>query len=240
MKSNTYVVTGANSFLGKAFVKILAEKGNIVIAVSRSPIDEKIDNVSYLEGIDLLDEKNLNTLKQYIINLRKPFNVINPIGYFPGFNSLEEETLKSSSRVFESNITALYNVAHSLLPIMVSNGGGHFVGFSSHTNYQHFPKNIAFTAAKSAVDSLIKSIANEYCQFNIFSNCFALATLLTNVEKELKPNGDFDGWLKTEEVCNTVISIIETKQNIINGNTIHLYKYSNSYFGESYYDRIKK
>ncbi len=240
MKYHTYVITGANSFLGEAFVKILSEKKYNVIAVSRSPISEKLADVYYLEGINLLNKSDLGALKQHLNDFDKPFNVINPIGYFPGFNSIEEETLSSSSKVFDSNITALYNVAHSLLPIMVHNGSGHFVGFSSHTVYQHFPKNIAFTAAKAAVDSLIKGIANEYCQYNIYSNCFALATLLTDAEKELKPNGDFEGWLKVEDVCSTILSILETKQGIINGNTIHLYKYSNSYFGQSYYDRIKK
>ena len=122
---------------------------------------------------------------------------------------------------------------------MCIRGGGHFIGFSTHTSYQHYPKMVAFTVAKVAVESLIKGISNEFFGQGIIANTIALATLDTPAEREIKPNGDRENWLQLNEVCELVEKTILQSSNLINGNAIQVYKYSEKYFRESYFDRIK-
>jgi short-subunit dehydrogenase len=123
---------------------------------------------------------------------------------------------------------------------MSERGGGHFIGFSMHTAYQHYPYMAIFSAAKIALESLIKGISNEYLQKGIFANVISLATLLTETEKRIKPYGDYPNWLQTEEVCGIVDNLIKHSDGLLNGNVIHAYKYSSTYFGESYRERIRK
>jgi len=89
------------------------------------------------------------------------------------------------------------------------------------------------------VESLIQGISNEYLHQGIIANTIALATLDTKEERIIKPNGDPPNWLKMNEVCTLVDNFIANSNGLFNGNIIHAYKHSETYFGQSYFDRIK-
>jgi short-subunit dehydrogenase len=243
-EKHSFVITGANSFLGRAFAKMLSKNEDYkVFLTSRSKFNFngllKKKNVCYLPEIDLTVESDVEKLATAINDfLPDSFHVINCLGYFPGYETIEEINITTAKNVFDSNVLALYSVANKLLPLMRKRKGGHFIGFSTHTSYQHYPKMVAFTAAKAAVESLIRGIANEYFEKGINANTIALATLLTETELKLKPQGDSKNWLNTDEVCEFVENIILQPSKLISGNVIHIYKYSDSYFHQSYYDRI--
>lgn len=244
-EQHSFVITGANSFLGSAFAKMLSKNKNYkVFLTSRSKFNFngllKKKNVSYLPEIDLTIESDVeklcNAINEFIPG---QFHVINCLGYFPGYETIEEINIPTVKKVFDSNVIALYCVANKLLPLMCKRKGGHFIGFSTHTSYQHYPKMVAFTAAKVAVESLIRGISNEYLEKGINANTIALATLLTETEMKIKPKGDSKNWLNTDEVCELVENIITQPSKLINGNVIHVYKYSDTYFHQSYFERIK-
>jgi len=245
VEQHSFVVTGANSFLGRAFAKILSKNEDYkVFLTSRSKFNFnellKKKNVFYLPEIDLTVESDAEKLAIAINGfLAGKFHVINCLGYFPGYEMIEEINIATAKNVFDSNVLALYSVANKLLPLMCKRKGGHFIGFSTHTSYQHYPKMVAFTAAKAAVESLIRGIANEYLEKGINANTIALATLLTEAELKIKPKGDSKNWLNTDEVCEFVENIILHPSKLMSGNVIHIYKYSDSYFHQSYFDRIK-
>lgn len=243
-EQHSFVITGSNSFLGRAFAKMLSKNEDYkVFLTSRSKFNFngllKKKNVSYLPKIDLTVESDVEKLAAAINDfLPDSFHVINCLGYFPGYETIEEINITTAKNVFDSNVLALYSVANKLLPLMCKRKGGHFIGFSTHTSYQHYPKMVAFTAAKAAVESLIRGIANEYFEKGINANTIALATLLTETELKMKPKGDSKNWLNTDEVCEFVENIILQPSKLISGNVIHIYKYSESYFHQSYFDRI--
>lgn len=240
------IITGANSFLGREFASIFSKTDECkLLLTSRTKFDFgnilNRENVEYLPEIDLLNESNLNKFREFVKSyFHGKFHIINCLGYFPGCNLVEEVDIKEAKRVFDSNILTLYGIANKIIPLMCERGGGNFIGFSTHTSYQHFPKMVAFTAAKAAVESLIKGISNEYLEQGIIANTIALSTLYTKVELKIKPKGDSKNWLKPKEVCDLVDKLISQPFGLINGNVIHLYKYSDTYFHQSYFDRIKQ
>lgn len=249
-EQNSYLITGANSFLGKAFARKLSENlNNRVFLTSRAQIefDEKgvLDeilangNVRYLPNIDLTVEEDINLLCNELDCFSpEKFHVINCLGFFAKHETIDRMNICTARSIFDGNILSLYAVAHKIIPLMCSRGGGHFIGFSTHTSYQSYPLMAAFTAAKVAVESLIKGISNEYLSEGIIANVVAPATLKTKVEIDMKPNGDHENWLELSEVCNLVESLILCSNNIVNGTIIQAYKYSDSYFKQAYYDRI--
>jgi NAD(P)-dependent dehydrogenase (short-subunit alcohol dehydrogenase family) len=243
---SAFLITGASSYLGKSLARILAKNvRNRLLLTSRRPARygnaPENNNIHHLHGIDLSQEEGLRALARAADDyFPGKFHVVNCLGFFPGYLAMEELSLGDAKKVFESNVVALYGVAHFLLPLMCKRKGGHFIGFSSHTNYQHYPDIVAYCAAKAAVESMISGIANEYLSRGIIANTIALSTLLTETERKMKPQGDRKNWLRPEEVSRFIENFVLQPAALVNGNVIHLYKYSDSYFHQSYFERIKK
>ena len=154
-----YVITGAGSYLGKAFAEYLsANKNNKIFLTSRRKEDDFLErlrnnNIMYLPDIDLTKKEKLDELHEQITNfIPKKFHVINCVGCFPGYKIIGDMDYAEIAQVYNSNLLSLTYVAHRLVPLMCKRGGGHFIGFSMHTAYQHYPKMVAFTAAKIAVE----------------------------------------------------------------------------------------
>ena len=59
-----------------------------------------------------------------------------------------------------------------------------------------------------------------------------------DIELQMKPQWDYENWLMPDEVCKIVDGLIEITDWLVNGSVIHTYKHSDTYFGQSYYDRI--
>jgi NAD(P)-dependent dehydrogenase (short-subunit alcohol dehydrogenase family) len=239
-----YLITGVSSFLGREFVNYLSKDvNNNIIATSRTlvDIDINLENLKYLSNIDLLKEEDIEILiNETRIRFENPFNVIHCSGYYKGQEPLESMSFDESSRIFNSNFLTVYNLSVRLLDVMIEKGGGHFVGFSCNSVKYNYPQMAPFTAAKSALESFFRTVANEFYEKGIYANTFQLATLLTNYEISRKPFGDHKKWLKLDEVVTYVEQFLNQPNQLLNGNSIQLYHYSDSFFKESYYERIKK
>lgn len=240
--NQTFLITGAGSMVGRALVAHLSNRSEVrlLLTTRRQAVFSGLNSSTlHLPNINFLDTADLMTFSNWISSeIDGPFTVINCLGYFPGFISITDLSIDDARRVYESNVLALYAVAQACIPVMTKNGGGHFVAFSSHAVAQAYPLMGAFASAKAAVELLIKAIANEYARDGIIATALAPATIDTPVERELTPQGDFEHWVRPEQICNLIDRLVDGSFSIMNGNTIQLYNYSDSYFGQSYFDRI--
>lgn len=240
-----YIITGVSSCLGREFTNTLSlNQENKIIATSRREVEFPTvltSNVNYLPCIDLLKEEDIMLLVSVAKEIfNDKFSVINCSGYYGGQEPIQQTSICESNRIFESNFVTVYNLTRLLIPVMREKGGGHFVGFSCNSVMYNYPQMAPFTAAKSALESFFRSIANELYNENIYANSFRLATLLTDNEISHKPNGDHKQWLKLCEVVGYVEQFLNQKYQIQNGNAIRLYHYSDSFFNKSYFERIKR
>lgn len=243
-----YLITGATSALGTAIAFSLIEKFRDecnLLLVSRSHSKElellENSNVIYLSGVDLLGD-NIND--QILPSAKKlfegSFNLIHSAGDFWFHNSFFEINTSEAQKMMDSHYGTLYNVLQNILPLMIKNGGGKVLTFSCNASEYNFPNMLPFTAAKTAVDATIKCIAHEFANKNIVANSIALSSLKTPHNKDSKPNGDFDNYLDLRELSYNVIEIAELSNGLVNGNVIHCYKHSDSYYNEGYFQRIKQ
>lgn len=242
---NNYLITGANSYLGREFVRFLSKShNNNLLITSRTFFDFgnfESKNIKYFFDVDLLTEEGLEKItKEADVFFKGKFNLINCTGYYNGQEPFVDTTIHEAKKIFDSNFTTVYNIVSYLMPVMIKKGGGHIVAFSCNSVRFNYPEMAPFTAAKTALESLVRSLANELFKHGIYSNSFELATLSTEHELKVKPYGDHVHWLKVEEVVGYIEQFITNPIQIQNGNSILLYHYSDSFFNKSYYERIKK
>ena len=239
-----FLITGANSYLGTQIAQHLASNPNnrVFTTSRRTSVFETAElggNQCHLSGVDLLKAGDMVRLAVAVDKWTdEKFHIVNCVGYFPGYKSLDEIAVAEARQVFDSNVLTLYSVAHTFLPLMRTKGGGHFIAFSSHAVSQSYPLMGAFLAAKAAVDSLVQSIANEGAKDGIVANALAIATLDTPRERDLRPDADNTDWLHVEQIVKYVNDMVRSSFGIMNGNTIHLYNYSEAFFHKSFFDRL--
>ncbi len=247
LEINNYFITGANSPLGKAIVDRLIKNPSNRLLLTSYKKSEDLKNlidgtrVGYISGINLLNKKDLILLKQKVTNFFKSnFNVINCTGYYLGQEPFEKTSIDEAKKIFDGNFLTVYNTAYTLLPLMKLRGGGHFILFGCNSVVYNYPWMAAFTAAKTALQSLATSLAHEYAEDNIHINTLRLATLQTPRELTTKPYGDQKNWINPYDIAELIESLTQGPFSLINGAAIDLYKPSPLYYHQSYFDRIKR
>lgn len=245
---NNYLITGATSALGKALAFSIKQRFNSnckLFLVSRSHSKELqslvSENIVYRSGIDLLNiVPNDNLCSEVNDFFSGDFTLIHSAGDFWLHLPFLEVSTDTARKMMDSHYGTLYNVLQSVLPLMINKGGGKVLTFSCNATEYHFPNMLPFTAAKAAIDATIKCIAHEFANRNIVANSIALSSLKTPHNKESKPFGDYEHYLDLMELSDTVIEIAQLSNNLANGNVISCYKYSDSYYNEGYFHRIKQ
>lgn len=239
--SKNFVITGVNGYLGKEISNYLSkEHGCKVLGLSRSKSDIKIEgNFKHVWGVDLLNPNDLKKMRNITEkHFDEPFNIVNAVGYFYAYKLMLDTPLEEAHKIMNASYTTVYNTAHTLLPLQIQNGGGHFIVFSCASTKYNYPMMTPFVNSKMALNGLTKQIANEYGGQNIVSNAILLTTLKTETEKNMKPNGDYNNWLELSEVAKFVHYVSQLPKTV-QGNLLEIKKYSPSFFGSGYNDRVK-
>lgn len=245
-KSIIYVVTGCTGPLGRAFVDHLADvpESHVVAVAHRGSLQRFPRGVEVIDDCDLTNYRQVERVSRYLAENDRcaagEIRVINCAGKFPYPEYLGETDPDAFADTLNSNVLSVFNVARAILPTIARRRCGKFVSFTSHTSDQASPLVGAFNASKAAVELLTRTIANEYGEFGVAAISFALATLDTPAERKLKPNGDVENWIKPSEVVSQVLHTLSATPAINNGNNIHLFKYSKSFFHDLYYKRIER
>ncbi|HEY2360539.1 MAG TPA: SDR family oxidoreductase [Candidatus Angelobacter sp.] len=241
MNRSSFVITGASSDLGSALAQYLDSTSNAdLVLTSRSK--DRMPKLGrkhvQLSGIDLTQPKCLRTLKQQVgKRFSGPFTIVHCVGDFWRHKPLVKTKFEEISGMISSHYLSLCGVAHALLPLLISRGGGRLVALSCNSVAYNYPDMAPFTAAKAAVESLIRCIANEYSEFNIVANAIALPTVRTAKVIEMKKTGDPESYVTPEEVVKVITETLAAASPVLNGNTLRIFRYSSTFFHEGYFQR---
>jgi len=139
------LVTGGSKGIGKAIVQLFEHNGHSVYSPSRSELD-------LTQTVDLQDREF-----DIVINNAG----INPLTYIKDIS--DEEVMKV-------NYLSPLQIIQQCLPYMVNQKYGRIVNIGSIWIDTSKPKRAAYSASKSALHSLTKSLTAEYAPENIITN----------------------------------------------------------------------
>jgi len=147
---------------------------------------------------------------------------------------------EKANHMFESHVTTFYNILQALVPVLKVKGGGSCVGFSCNSVRYNYPWMASFTASKNAIDSLVRSLANEFSGDKIRFNSLILASVRTKKVKHSKPHGDFAHFIPPKDIVPVVRFLLSKDAYLVSGNTINLFRHSRRFFRSGYFERIAK
>lgn len=174
----TWLITGTSSGFGLELAKVVASKGDRVIATSRSleptsGTGSKVDVLANTPGVEraqLDHNQSLDQVKAAVALIVERYGVpdvvFNNAAYIQrGF--LEEASPEATVRQYQANLFGPFNVYRALVPYMRARGSGVLVTNGSVTAWFPFRGANLYTSAKSALRNLTLGFAEEVRPFGI-------------------------------------------------------------------------
>lgn len=207
MKNKKVVlITGGTSGIGFGTIEYLLEQGNYeIISVSRGDknislakekLGEKANQVIFLQG-DVSKEEDCKKIYNEIErNYGKLDGLVNSAGIIK-LGGIEEQTLEEWNNAININLTAIFLLSKTLLPLLKKGTNASIVNISSMSS-NRAGGSIAYCASKAGVDMLTKYMGQELGKYNIRVNSVNPAAVYTNI---YVASGDYtqDGYDKWSE-----------------------------------------
>lgn len=191
MKTKNVVITGTSRGIGFQLVKLFADQGHNVLALSRNsqPVKELgIDNVEAL-SCDLCNSDDYKAVETFVTKQWEKVDIlINNAGMLLN-KPFAETTIEDFKKVYETNVFGVSELSRILLPFMPKNS--HVVTISSMGGIQgsmKFPGLSAYSSSKGAVITLTELLAEEYKESGPQFNALAIGAVQTEMLKEAFPD----------------------------------------------------
>ncbi len=188
--SKNVIITGTSRGIGFELVKLFAQAGHQVLALSRNekPVSNlKLNNVSSF-AFNLNNADNYKAVETYISKNWKHVDiVINNAGALIN-KPFSKTTISDFETVYKTNVFGVAELTRVVLPYMKK--ASHVVTISSMGGVQgsvKFPGLAAYSSSKAAVVTLTELLAEEYKESGISFNVLALGAVQTEMLDEAFP-----------------------------------------------------
>src|ERR1017187_3002211 len=175
----TVVVTGSAHGIGRASALRFASEGANVAIVDRQAQEGQLvaeecaraggKSVAY--QADVSDADQVSDVTGRIVNDFGGIDVLHSHAGRLRAGTVEETDLEEWNRTFAVNVTSMFLVIRSVIPIMQSRGAGAIVTTGSISGMFGEPALAAYTASKAAVVNLTRSLAIDNARSGIRVNC---------------------------------------------------------------------
>lgn len=239
------IITGISSELGQVLARQLGAAASVPIIGTMRRARRKDDDVP--AHMLLLDECDLTkpeccaaVASAASRQFSGPFGFIHSVGDYWDHVPFLDVGPAQASQMFDSHVTTFYNVMQAMIPVLQAKGGGSAITFSCNSVKHNYPWMASFTAAKSAVDSLVRSLANEFSGDGMRFNSLVLASLKTTKVQRAKPYGDFANFIPPADLVPIIRFLLSDEAYLINGNAINLFVHSDVFYNAGYFQRVAK
>lgn len=218
------LIFGANGALGTGITKTFLSKNFDEIYVFASSIEKTYNYLKIKQVIikDLTQEKNvLAALGNVKVNDKSNLFLISTIGGFYGGVSVWETEEIDFDRMFNLNLKSNYLLCKNFVNLVKRSNGGSVCLISAYTANHPEKLKFIYGASKSALNYLVKVLAEEGENINLSVNAIAPFIIDTPANREWNKSGNTEKWIKTEEIGELISSLFDN-YNFVSGNIIEL------------------
>jgi D-xylose 1-dehydrogenase len=213
------LITGGGSGIGAAIVEALARQDAKVVFIDVAAEESKAlagrlsaegRDVSFIRQ-DLTDTAGLQAAIAGLIDRNGPISVLVNNAAHDERHATQTVTPEYFDARIAVNLKHVFFASQAVLPGMVARGGGSIINFSSISWMANMGGMAIYTAAKSAMLGLSRSLARDYGPHNVRVNAIAPGWIRTERQEKLwiTPEGEktmldaqcLKRWLQPAEVA---------------------------------------
>ena len=233
-KNKNILITGASGGIGNELVKKFVSLGGNVLGTGTKT--EKLDSLKKknpnikVKKFDVIDHSRI---EEFIDNVTLELGGLDILINNAGTNMdnlslrMKDEEWK---RVIDINLTSTFLLAKSAIKKMLKNKFGRIINITSIVGHTGNLGQANYSASKSGIVGMSKSLAIEYAKKNITINCvspgFIQSDMTMNIAEKVKlyltsriPMGRLG---TGEDVSNCVAFLSSAEASYITGETIHV------------------
>ena len=242
-------VTGAGTGIGRAGAIALAGAGATVILSGRrvTQLENVSGRISNMGGVvdvkplDIADVKAVNNVADDILERHGRIDIlVNSAGLNKPNRRWRDITDESWSTIIEVNLNGAFNVSHAAVKVMRKQRDGLIINVSSMASQRvGGVSGIAYTAAKTALNTMNESINHENCHLGIRACALCPGEVATEILKlrPLPPSAEEQARMVQEEDVGETILFIARMPEHVCLNEIHITPtWNRSYIGAA--DRV--
>ena len=235
-KGKTAVVTGASGGMGLATVDKLCRSGIKVLMIDiKDPPKKYLKNkkISFAK-IDITNFSSLKKTLEKFYNKNKSIDyLVNTTGvlWFDQDISVTNINFDIWEKIFEINLKSMGYLAKLIIPKMKKNKFGSMIHISSVDALSGDDKpQDAYGASKAAMIRLSKSLAIQFANYKIRSNCILPGAVETPMQirwkknpiakKQLSKNIPLQRIGKPKDIANTILFLLSDEGSYITGTEI--------------------
>lgn len=179
------VVTGGTGGIGAAISNTLANSGATVVSWDL----KKADNYPYHQDIvNVTDPASVDAAAQRVLaQFGRIDFVVNNAGFAGSTVPLDEYDINEWHQIINVNLTGVYHVCRSVVPAMRAAKQGRIINIASLAGKEGTPNASAYSAAKSGVLAMTKSLGKELASTGILVNAIAPAAVKTTLLEQMAP-----------------------------------------------------
>jgi NAD(P)-dependent dehydrogenase (short-subunit alcohol dehydrogenase family) len=213
MSGRVVLITGAKGGLGSFVTQRFLATGATVVGASRNitPEDFPVANFVALPA-DFTRAAAVHGAISSVIDRYGRLDVlVHVLGGFAGGMSVAETDDATWEQMRDLNLTSAFYVLRAAIPHLRKSAAGRFVAIGSLTALEPHAGLGAYVVFKSALVSLVRTVALENRDAGLTANVVLPGTMDTPANRKAMPGADFSKWLKPADVADLVLLLADER-----------------------------
>lgn len=221
MESRVVLITGAKGGLGSFVTERFLAAGATVVGASRSIKQSDFVNSRFTAmAVDFSDAAAVRKMVDQIVSRFGKIDVLAHImgGFAAG--TVADTDDKTWAQMLDLNLISAFHALRAVVPPMRKAKYGRIVAVGSLAATEAHAGLGAYVTSKTAMASLVQTVALENADANITANVVLPGTMDTAANRAAMPTADFSKWLKPDDVASLILTLADESSGLITGTLV--------------------
>jgi 3-oxoacyl-[acyl-carrier protein] reductase len=224
MRDKVVLITGAKGGLGSFVTQRFLNAGATVVGASRSISQGDFPQANFTAlPVDFTSSAAVTAAVKSIIGRFGKLDVlVHLLGGFAGGRTVADTDDATWEQMQDLNLTSAFYVLRAAIPHLRKSGGGRIAAIGSLTAVEPHAGLGAYVTFKSALTTLVETVALENRDAGLTANVVLPGTIDTPANRKSMPSADFSKWVQPQNVADLVLWLADERARHITGSTISI------------------